>query len=153
MWIGDSSIPNLLSFNEDNLCQKPSSTALWKVANWRMGWSAMPIVILSLLFSSRFNPNNPFHLFVYWEFQQIWTNLKASPNIYYFDLHKMKNNELLQDPIKQTLPISAYQRHHADKKKATKKKLMNILRNKDHKTMVQGEKTNLYNFFSNIYII
>jgi hypothetical protein len=36
MGIGESSMPYLLSFKEDNLCQKPSSAKLLKGTNWRI---------------------------------------------------------------------------------------------------------------------
>lgn len=45
MGIGESSMPSLLSFKDDNLCQKPSSTELWKGANWStapLSWPAIP---------------------------------------------------------------------------------------------------------------
>jgi hypothetical protein len=36
MGIRESSMPYLLSFKEDNLCQKPSSAKLLKGTNWRI---------------------------------------------------------------------------------------------------------------------
>jgi len=64
MWIGESSMPSLLSFKEDNRCQKPSSTELCIGANCSKGSIVccfFVIVDLSLLrwvplqrFSNRF---------------------------------------------------------------------------------------------------
>lgn len=52
--IGDSSMPSWLSFKEDNLCQKPSSTELWKGANWRTDPFLCPAILTTLNLSSFF---------------------------------------------------------------------------------------------------
>lgn len=54
--MGESSMPNLLSFKEDNRCQNPSSTELWNGANCSMD----PLPSFAMLSLCYFNSSTLF---------------------------------------------------------------------------------------------